>query len=157
MRTSSTVEKQSFLPDISLNYFYGNNRFENARGYHGFQIGVGIPLFFGEQSAKVKASNIAIKMSEMQLDNDKILLNMKYQNLSNELKKYQLSIDAYRETGEKLANEILRTAEKSYQSGEIDFYQFAQSVENASRLTTDYYQSVINYNRTALEINYLEK
>lgn len=157
MKTSLSVEKQSFLPDLNLNYFYGFNRFDNARGYHGFQVGVGIPLFYGQQSAKVKAASVAVKMSDMQLQSDLILLQTKYQNLSNELKKYRLMIDNYQETGEKLAGEILRSADKSYQAGEIDYYQFAQSVENASKLTMDYYQSVINYNHTALEMMYLEK
>ncbi len=155
MKLSAKIEKQAFLPDISLNYFYGNNRFENARGYHGFQVGVSIPLFFKDQQVKVKSANMAVKVAEMQLESTHIALAAKHQYLLNELKKQEQNIRSYRETGEKLADEILRAAEKSYQAGAIDFYQFAQSVENALKLTTDYYQSVINHNHTALEIKYL--
>ena len=155
MKLTSKIEKQALLPDISLNYFYGNNRFENARGYHGFQVGLNIPLFFKDQQVKIKAANTAVKVAEMQWESNKTILAAKYQNLLNELKKHEKNMQSYRATGEQLAAEILRTAEKSYQAGAIDFYQFTQSVENALKLTTDYYQSVIQYNHIALEINHL--
>ena len=54
IKANVKTEQQRLLPDISLGYFYGNNRFENNRGYHGFQVGLGIPVYFGEQNAKLK-------------------------------------------------------------------------------------------------------
>lgn len=157
MKASLAVDKKAYLPDLSLNVYYEKNHFSNSNGYYGFTVGVGIPLFNGERSAKVKAGNAAVKTSRMQLESDAILLKTKYEKLSDELKKYRILVDNYHDSGEKLVNEILRTAEKSYRAGEIDFYQFAQSVENASKLTMAYYQSVVDYNHTALEMMYLEK
>ena len=80
---------------------------------------------------------------------------MKYNNLKNELEKYNKTIDFYNNTGKKLSDEITRTATRSYESGEIDFYQLVLSLENALKLTLDYYEAVSEYNRIALEINYL--
>lgn len=156
VKTSSSIEKQTLLPDLSVHYFYEYNHFANARGYQGFQVGLGIPLFFGEQSAKIKAANLAVKRNEMQLENNRAMLYAKYQNLLSELQREQEAINNYETNGKILANEILRSAEKSYQIGEINFFQLAQSVENASKLTMDYYQAVINYNHIILEIKYLE-
>lgn len=155
LKTSSKVEQHRLLPDISLGYFYGNNRYENARGYHGFQVGLGIPLFWDDQRSKIKASRIATDANELLLQNNLILLEMKYKNLENELQKFRETIDFYNNTGKQLSDEITRTATRSYEAGEIDFYQFAVSMENALKLTLDYYEAVSEYNRVALEMNYL--
>ena len=155
LKTNVKAERQRLLPDISLGYFYGNNRFENARGYHGFQVGLGIPLYPGDQRSKIKANRIATDANELLLQNNLILLEMKYNNLKNELEKYNKTIDFYNNTGKKLSDEITRTATRSYESGEIDFYQLVLSLENALKLTLDYYEAVSEYNRIALEINYL--
>ena len=157
IKTNVKTEQQRLLPDISLGYFYGNNRFENNRGYHGFQVGLGIPLYFGEQNAKIKAGKIAANTNELLLQNDLLLLETKYNTLKNELNKYRDAIEFYNIKGKKLSDEIIRAATGSYQAGEIDFYPFVMSVENAMKITLDYYQSVLNYNKTALEINYLVK
>lgn len=155
LKISSKAEQHQLLPDISLGYFYGNNRYENARGYHGFQVGLGIPLFWGSQRSKIKASRIASDANELLLQNNLILLEMKYRNLQNELSKFSKTIDFYNNTGRQLSGEITRTASRSYETGEIDFYQFAVSMENALKLQLDYYEAVSEYNRVALEINYL--
>ena len=157
IKTNVKTEQQRLLPDISLGYFYGNNRFENNRGYHGFQVGLGIPLYFGEQNAKIKAGKIAVNTTELLLQNDLLLLETKYKALKNELNKYRDAIEFYNQKGKKLSDEIIRAATGSYQAGEIDFYPFVISVENAMQITLDYYQSVMNYNKTALDINYLVK
>ena len=157
IKANVKTEQQRLLPDISLGYFYGNNRFENNRGYHGFQVGLGIPLYAGEQNAKIKAGKIAANTTELLLQNDLLLLETKYNSLKNELNKYRDAIEFYNNKGKKLSDEIIRAATGSYQAGEIDFYPFVMSVENAMKITLDYYQSVLNYNKTALEINYLVK
>lgn len=154
---NKSFEKQQFLPDITLNYFYGNNLYFPKRAYHAFEVGLTIPLFFTEQKAKVKAANIAVKVSEMEAENDMLRLKNRFNSLNKELQQYKSNIDAYQADGKKLADEIMRSAEKSYQTGCIDFYQFVQSIENASKLIIDYYQSVNQYNKTILEIKYLTK
>ncbi|NLI72416.1 MAG: CusA/CzcA family heavy metal efflux RND transporter [Bacteroidales bacterium] len=155
LKNSTKAEQHRLLPDISLGYFYGNNHYENARGYHGFQVGLGIPLYWGDHRSKVKASRIATNANELLLQNNLTLLEIKYRNLQNELQKFRETIDFYHNTGKRLSSEITRTATRSYETGEIDFYQFAVSMENALKLTLDYYEAVSEYNRVALEMNYL--
>src|SRR5690606_21535243 len=57
-RRTTSLEKQKLLPDLNLEVFRGTNRFPNAKVYHGIQAGVAIPLWFGAQSSKIKASKI---------------------------------------------------------------------------------------------------
>ena len=149
------IEKQRLLPDLNVGYFYSDNSQKNRRGYNGFEVGVSFPLFTGAQRAKVRAGKIAFNANKIRMENSRILLESKYNQLKSELAKHQVAIDFYNTTGRQLSDEIIRSATKSYQAGAIDFYEFAQSMENSIKLQLDYYQAVSAYNQTALEINYL--
>ncbi|MBN2818055.1 MAG: TolC family protein, partial [Bacteroidales bacterium] len=51
--------------------------------------------------------------------------------------------------------ELFKSANKSYESGLIDFFQFVQSIQNASQLQMKYLESLNQYNQLVLELNYL--
>lgn len=155
LKLNTKSEQHQLLPDITLGYFYGTNRYTDARGYHGFEVGVGIPLFWNDQRAKIKASKFATQANELLLQNNLIILEAKYNSLQSELEKYRKAIEFYNHTGKQLSEEIAHTATKSYEAGEIGFYEFAISMENALSLTLDYYEALLEYNRIALDINYL--
>jgi len=155
LKLNTKSEQHQLLPDITLGYFYGTNRYADARGYHGFEVGIGIPLFWNDQRAKIKASKFAAQANELLLQNNLIILEARYNSLQSELEKYRKAIDFYNHTGKQLSEEIAHTATKSYEAGEIGFYEFAISMENALSLTLDYYEALLEYNRIALDINYL--
>ena len=71
------------------------------------------------------------------------------------MQKHQLALDYYQQTGKKLATEIIKVASKSFKNGEIDFFQYIQSLENATTIEMDYLQTVSLYNQTAYELYYL--
>ena len=43
----------------------------------------------------------------------------------------------------------------SYKHGEIDFFQFIQSLENATTIQVDYLDAVNQYNKTQLDLQYV--
>ncbi len=151
------VERNRLYPDISLAYFNGTNSYAGSKNYQGFQFGLGIPLFFSEQNAKIKAGKITVQINENMKASELSILKAKQTSLMNELRKYQESIDYYSTIGKQLSEEIIRTTEGTYTLGEIDFFQFVMSVENALSITRDYYENVSRYNFIALEINYLTR
>ena len=155
LTSSIKIEKQKLLPDFNVGYFYGNTPQKDRRGYNGFEVGVSIPLYAGEQRAKMKAGQIALNANQSLIENELILLQNKYHQLRNELAKHQIAIDFYKSTGKQLSDEIIRSATKSYKAGAIDFYQFAMSMENSIKLQLDYYQAVSAYNQIAIQLNYI--
>ena len=80
---------------------------------------------------------------------------MKKAVLLDELQKNDAQLSYFNESGKNMAKEILKTATSSYKNGEIDFFQYIQSIENANQLNIDYFSYLNAYNQTALEINYL--
>ncbi len=149
------VERNRLLPDLSLSYFNGTNQFSGAKHYQGFQFGLGLPLFFGEQRAKIKASQIALSINSDLQSEYLASLQAKQAELKSELLKYKETIDFYQTSGKDLSNQIITSSQKSFEMGEIDFYRFVLSIENALEMNVNYYDNVAKYNQVALEINYL--
>jgi cobalt-zinc-cadmium resistance protein CzcA len=116
-----------------------------------------VPLFFGEQNAKIKSNKIAVSINETLQNQELIQLESKLAVLKNELSKSGAAIHFYQTIGENLSNEIIRSSQRSYELGEIEYFQFILSVENALTLTLNYYENVSRYNSASLEINYLTK
>jgi len=150
----SVLEQQHLLPDLNFNYFQGTNS-TLGENLYGFQMGIKIPLFFSGNAAKIKAANIAKEVSRAETDDYTIQLNAKYQSLMGQLKKYEEVLAYYETEGQGLADEIIKTATLSYKSGEIDFFQYIQSMENGYNITLTYLENLNAYNQTVIAINYL--
>jgi cobalt-zinc-cadmium resistance protein CzcA len=149
------VEKQSLLPELTLSYFNGTNRYEGARHYQGVELGLGIPIFFSEQRAKVKAKQYALQASSLFQSYYLSRYENRMTELENGLLKYQEALDYYEKKGQVLAEEIIRSAELSYSAGEIDFFQYTQSVERAVEIVLNYLDNLYRYNELVLDMNYL--
>ena len=157
LNASLRVERNRLFPDISLAYFNGFNSNEGSKNYQGFQVGMAFPLFFGEQNAKINANKIALNINESIQQNEISEILARKAELRNELSKYKEAIDYYNTSGKQLSEEILRSSKRAYDLGEIEFFQFVLSFENALSLTLDYYENISKYNFTALEFNYLTR
>ena len=147
-------EKQKRLPDISLSYFQGTNSELNGSLY-GYQLGLKIPLFFGGQSSRIKASKIAEDIAMAESSEYEIQINAKFNALKMTLTQLQEALDYYENEGQTLSEEILKTANGSFRNGEIDFYQYIQSLEIAYEIKLSYLDKLNEYNQTSIAINYL--
>jgi cobalt-zinc-cadmium resistance protein CzcA len=140
---------------VTLNYFNGSNRYEGAARYQGFEVGLGVPLFFGEQKARIKASQYSLEASASLQEH----YALKYENRRTELKaglnKHLAAIRNYESTGKQLSAELVRSAELSYAAGEIDFFRFAESIDRAVEIELNYLENLYQYNQRVLDINYL--
>ncbi len=72
-----------------------------------------------------------------------------------ELKQYEKALAYFEQEGESMANEILKTANSSFKNGEIDFYQYILSLENAYEIQVNHLEHLNSYNQTIIKINYL--
>ncbi|OFY44410.1 MAG: hypothetical protein A2X18_02065 [Bacteroidetes bacterium GWF2_40_14] len=149
------LEKNRLLPDISLTFYNGTNRFADAQNYRGYEIGISVPLFFAGDKSRIKATEIGVAISKNMEENYLIDINLKIAKLKSELKKYRESLDYYHTTGRALSSEIITSSQKSYKMGEIDSYQLVQSMENAMIIEVEYIDWLMQYNDIVLELNYL--
>ncbi|TYQ00076.1 cobalt-zinc-cadmium resistance protein CzcA [Tenacibaculum adriaticum] len=147
-------EKQHLLPDLSVEYFQGSNDALNSN-VKGYQLGIKIPLLFGGKLSKIKASKIAREIIEEQQNDYKAKLFSEYNKLLAKLQQYEDAVSYYEAQGKSLSQEIIKTAGSSFKNGEIDFFQYIQSVENATDIELNYLENLQIYNQTVITINYL--
>ncbi len=148
------LEKQKLMPGMALLYSYGDNTLLDG-GISIFQVGLNIPLFYGAQKSKVKASKISQEIIEQKADNYNLLLEAKQNQLLAQLYKYNEALGYYESEGRTLSEVILKTAILSFANGEIDFFQYIQSIENSYRITLTYLENLKQYNQTVIQINNL--
>ena len=147
-------EKQQLLPDISAEYFVGTNSGLN-NNIQGYQLGLKIPLFFSGNASRIKASKIAEEIITSQEENYKTSIQKEYQVLLAKLKEHEESIIYYETQGKTLSEEIIKTASRTFKEGEIDFFQYIQSIETAKEIELDYLDNLNKYNQTVIIINHL--
>ncbi len=147
-------EKQNLLPDLSFEYFQGTNSTLNKQ-LTGYQFGVKIPILFGGNRSKIKASKIAQDIIEQEQIDYKTNLDAEYNMLLAQLSQYEEAINYYTSQGESLSKEIIKTAERSFKHGEIDFFQYIQSIDSTTAIELTYLENLNKYNQTILAINFL--
>nr|WP_321406612.1 CusA/CzcA family heavy metal efflux RND transporter [uncultured Carboxylicivirga sp.] len=148
------VEKNKMLPDITFNYFIGSNSYENAQNYQGFEVGLAIPLFFGNHSANIKAAKLTEQSQSLRFSNQMDLIKNELEKMNGEQKRYATLIDNYNQVEKPLADEMMRTALKAYQLGGVSFYELSANLEEAINIQMSYFENVFNYNRISLEMKY---
>ncbi|MEZ4854136.1 CusA/CzcA family heavy metal efflux RND transporter [Flavobacterium sp.] len=153
-KTDISLQKQNWLPSISGEYFQGKNTGLSSSLY-GFQVGLTIPIVFSGTAKKVKIAQLEVQKSEAEQQNAQQKITHFIQQKNQELESYTKAIQYYETSGKNLSKEILKVAEMSYKHGEIDFFQYVQSLENAISIEVDYLDNLIQYNQLLLQKNYL--
>ena len=148
------LQKQHWLPDINIDYFQGKNK-GLSQSLYGFQVGVAIPLFYSGNTSRTKVAQLELQSWEQQKQNEELKIDQYVKQKTSELAKYQEAINYYNSFGKKLSDEIIKVANSSYKNGEIDFFQYIQSLENAVNIQVDYLDTILQYNQTQLDFQYL--
>jgi cobalt-zinc-cadmium resistance protein CzcA len=149
-----SFQKKQALPDLHLEYFQGKNTGLSSSLY-GFQVGISIPLFYNGNVAKNKVAKIELQSWEAQKENEMFKIEAHLSQQKQTLEKFQEGINYYNQYGKKLSEEIIKVADMSYKHGEIDFFQYIMSLENATSIQMDYLETLLQYNLTQLNLQYI--
>ena len=148
------LQKKAWFPSISAEYFQGKNTGLSSSLY-GFQVGLNVPLFFSGNAKKTKMLRLEKESWNQQKEAELTKINQFFNQKNNQLTGIKTTIDYYENSGKKLSDEILKVANMSYKHGEIDFFQYIQSLENALQIKIDYLDAVLEYNNTVLDIEFI--
>ncbi len=152
---SVKAEKNRLLPDLTLGYFNGTNNYSGSENYQGFEIGLGIPLFWGEQKSKIKAAKHSLEAANYLRESYNRTYNNRLSELSDLISKQKEYIEYYELSGKNISYELIRSSQISYSAGEIDFFRLVQSIDSAIEIELSYLDNLQKYNEFVLEINYL--
>lgn len=153
----TALGKAQLFPQVNVGYFRQDISEPDRRftGLEGWTVGIAIPLWFRPSQAVIqrgrmetRKANEALALGRQQLDNARL-------NAFSELEKYGRLLVHYRGTGLEQATLLQRTARLQMEAGEIDPFQYLQSAQQARQIHLRYLETVLNYNRSVIKIDYL--
>lgn len=124
--------------------------------FTGFSVGASFPVF-GIAAAKnrVRAARAEVKAEEEALGYNKQQLQTKRASARAEIEKNNALLQFYEKSGLKQADEIIKAATLSYNTGEIGFAELSQFLGQAITIRQNHLDVLNLYNKSAIEINYL--
>jgi len=146
------VFKAQKMPKLGVGYFA--QTIDTQSLFQGFTAGLQIPLFGGVNSAKAKASEISVSQSQMLLDNNKLALKLKKEELQNEFDKQQKALQYYQNEGLEYADQIINTAQKSYANGDMSYWSYISFLNQAIDIKKQNAEAVNLYNQSAIQLQF---
>ena len=152
-QTASNIEKSGFLPDISLGY---SVPVENGvHGFYGYQLGISIPLWFRPQQGRVQAARLDKLITDADLENYRNNIRTAYKQQLDEIEKLSALITFYETIGIRQADEILKTADNSYRTGQIGYVEYSQNISQAINIKSKYINTLNLYNQAVITLFYI--
>lgn len=148
-----SLAKSFLLPNLSLKYY--NQRFRDEGGYYGFEIGVGVPLWFlFENSGEIQQAGIEKKIIDVEqsLTIRKVQTSVKiaFEELQNN-KRYMETVN--KEMLEE-ARQIISYSKRSYEEGLTSYMDFLQAMKTFMDVQSAYVRNWYSYK---ISLNNLEK
>jgi cobalt-zinc-cadmium resistance protein CzcA len=162
-----SLQRQELIPDFNFSlrnqfllkgfnpYDIPRERFEKGN-FMGFEVGISVPLFFGEQRAKTKAARKEMEIIRMQQENGLLSMQKEYEAALNEYEKAKANLAYYLQTGNRLAEEITQISQLTYNKGEIGYTEYIQNLKTAVEIRLQYANTVNDYNQTVITLQFLQ-
>lgn len=165
-KNEKRLENVSLLPDFRVGYFNksiigtqnidGVDRTFNASDrFTGLELGISVPIWFRTQQGKIQAA----KLSELKAQNDyewsQKMIVSRFRGLVEDYIKYGNILGYYRENMLPQSRLIIENSNKSFAAGEIGYFQYIRSLEQALAIQQDYLEKLGSYNQTIIEIEYI--
>jgi len=159
---NTKLEHSRLLPGLNIAYYNMTMKGTGADGikyssserFQSFQVGVGIPIFYGAQRAKLDATKVNEEIAENNF-------NLHLQNLqtlySNTITQYKNNLDAvnyYNRTALPNADTIIYTANLQFANGDISYLDWVILTNQAITIQNDYLDAVQALNESIISVNY---
>ncbi len=162
-KKETDVQRAKRLPDFLVGYFNQSfkgiqrfdgvdRKFTGADRFHGFQVGVAIPLLPSGNKAKINAAKINEQIAATNLQYEQANLKGRLNVLLQQYYKQKSALDYYENTALPQADLIITNADKGFRSGEIPYIQYQQSLAISLKIRTDYVDAVYQFNQVTLTV-----
>ncbi len=155
--------KGDWLPNFSIGlsgqmvlkgwnpYNVDRSRFKGGN-FMGFEVGVGLPLFFGSTRAKVRAATKYRETAELYAMQARQRGETEYRVQRDKCLAACRRMEHYKGGGLAEAREMARIAKISYENGDIGYVEYMQSLMESSDTRLKYAETVKNYNLAVLRL-----
>lgn len=160
---NTKLEKLKLLPDLNVGYSnmsmkgYGSdgNLYTGSTRFQSIQLGIGLPLFFGFQKAKINASKVTGLIAENDYQQSLQSLKTEYLITLKQYEKQLQTLNYFENTGLKNAYTITTVSTQQFNGGDIDYLEWTYLINQSINIQSEYLDAVKNYNNTIIHLNYL--
>jgi len=153
-KRETQVDKLQFMPDISIGYFNQSNKeLSGTYRFTGVQAGISIPLIFGSQTAKIRASKINEQIAQTDYEYFNSVVKSEFQTLLQQYLQFRANLDYYENTAILQSELIIVQSGKSYMSGDIDYVEYVLNLDKALEIKSNYLQTLNDYNQSIIAID----
>jgi cobalt-zinc-cadmium resistance protein CzcA len=147
-----SIAWSSILPNFNLAYF-NKQVSDDSKSFYGASISIGIPIWFMlDQSGKIQeaSSNLYAAKSDLQTTSNEVYA--KTQAAFAEFKHAEKQVLLFINDILPQAEEICRTAAKSYEAGEITYMEYLQAQQTLTGSKGSCVDALLSYNLSIVTI-----
>ena len=144
--------RANLLPTFNIQG--GLQQVNGATGFYSYQAGVSVPLFSGSERSKAKAAQIETEIAKNQAAFNKQQIKASYQQAVQTYKKWEASLQFYKEEALPLAKEQRKGALLAYKEGAVDYAAFTQLMRDAIQTELDALDALHNYLQATFQLHY---
>ena len=162
-KATTQLEIAKKLPDLTIGYSNASIQgigadeiyYKKSNRFNAVQLGVGIPLFTGAQKAKINSSKTLELMSENNLQVAIQQLSNDFKIQLQEFEKNKEMITYYETFALPNAEIMKKTANIQFSTGEINYLIWANLIQNAIIIESEYLDAVNEMNQIINQLHYL--
>lgn len=154
------LEKARLMPNIFLGYgnlsiqgIGNDDKFYSAsQRFKTYQVGVGVPLFFGSTQSKIATAKIGVAISERQVNYQLKQYSQQYLLLQEKIQKQDSLLLFFRDNALVQSIALREAADKQYQQGEINYLTFIMLWNQYLQTQIRYLSLVQAYNEMIIQL-----
>lgn len=155
------VAKNGFAPSLSLSlrnqlvisswnpYDQDRSRFDGGN-FMGFEVGVGIPLFYGATRAKLKAARKEREMIALEIKEQEQLRQQEYLSALSRMNAAYVRYTYYNEEGRLRSDKMAEQGLLEYSQGEISYLEYMNVLQESIDLRLKRASALNDYNQCVL-------
>ena len=120
--------------------------------FFGFEVGVGVPLFYGATKAKVKAAKKDREMAELEMQQEQQEKERDYRMAVNRLNTTLKRLLYYESNNDAQAEKISRLSAMEYENGEITYQEYVSAIQETMGVLMKHADVVNEYNQAVIKM-----
>jgi heavy metal efflux system protein len=157
---SYRLEKARAIPNLFVGYGnlsiqgIGNDDkfYAASQRFQTWQMGVGVPLFFGSTQSKIATAKLGARISEKQVNYQLTQYTQQYALLKEKIQRQDSLLVYYKENALVQSIALREAANKQYEQGEINYLSFILLWNQYIQTQTRYLALVQNYNEMIIQL-----
>jgi len=151
----ANLRKESWKLVPSFNVGWFTQSLDQVEPFTGWTYGLSVPIWLWVPIGKIKSARIKRDIAFNEIENGFYHMKSKWYRYQKELEKADHLLNYFEEKGFRISESMITVAEKSYQAGEINLFQYIFTLNEAFTLQLEYLDALNQYNQTIIKINRL--